>query len=409
VDDSSVDPAPLSRTAPSAAPKPRPKGSAPELLAYLPKNPLTSPGVIAGIFAFELLYGLLLAAVMSSMERPKREIVVEIPEPVQVTVNTTQLDRALSTSSELTAEEKARKAEEKAKLEAEQAKARAKAEAEEAKRKKAEGERKAKELKEKEEREKAERKRQREAERKKRERSIEQLVADAHKPKAQAEQVQVKDEKTIGPLGGLIDPNMDCKTIPEDNVLIVIVPDGLHALSPELKLTNSPRALTDYAGDFRTEVTIGGAINPGMQAIKGLPFAYQGAGLLIWLDGNNYVRLERGMSFIMGEGRKPQILVENCKDGVTNNPVVKFLKNDGSIRLRIDRKGQEIICSFNSDSNNAFPETNWVKIKQFSLVLPPAVEIGISASNVSLKVYPARFENFKLEPLSDNPVLSRAG
>ena len=54
----------------------------------LPKNPITSPGVIAGIFAFELLYGLVLAGVMSTMEAAQAIESSRESPTVQVAVNT---------------------------------------------------------------------------------------------------------------------------------------------------------------------------------------------------------------------------------------------------------------------------------------------------------------------------------
>ena len=91
----------------------------------------------------------------------------------------------------------------------------------------------------------------------------------------------------------MIDPVGDCKLIPDPTGLTIAVPGKLHVLSPELNIKNSPMALIDVEGDFVAQVKVAGEVMPGRTPVEKMPFAFHGAGLLLWKDKDNYVRLER--------------------------------------------------------------------------------------------------------------------
>jgi flagellar biosynthesis GTPase FlhF len=402
--------APPARIAPQA-PAGRPKGSKPELLTMLPANFLTSPGIIAGIFAFELVYGLVLAGVMTSMPKRQPEIEYVYEEPVQVALNTAS-SHTDPLQAKKESDEAARKAEEDAKAKAAEAKAKAaEAEKERKRKEKEERDRKAREKKEKERKAAEDRRKKREAER---QMSIEEALAAASKPAAPQANVELKQQANFGPFGPLINPSNDCEGIEEPGgTLAIKVPNKLHTLSVGLNVANSPRALKEASGDFIAEVTIPEPFKPGTKPlIKNLPFVFQSGGLLLWLDEKNYVRVERAGKFWLGPsgGLLPLVIVENCTEGKEGKPVEKILNGHGPVRLRLESRRQkktgvnEIICSFSTDKDHK----TWIKLKQFPLEVEETVQIGISASNVSKNECTVRFEDFKVI-VPPTTVAGRAG
>ena len=120
------------------------------------------------------------------------------------------------------------------------------------------------------------------------------------------------------------------------------------------------------------------------------------------MDIDNYVRFERAATYRPGPngGLKGEILVENCKAGKPGKAVSLAVSNkEVPITLRMQRSTdlvngtEEVICSYSPDGGKT-----WIKVKQFPVELPGTVKVGISASNASLREFPARFEDFVLNP-----------
>ena len=104
-------------------------------------------------------------------------------------------------------------------------------------------------------------------------------------------------------LGSLIDPLKevvkDCEVERHGAVLTIKVPAGVRLNSSQLDVKKSPMMLADVDGDFIAQLKVSGHMIPGTDPPrwKGkdvLPGTYQGAGLVLFQDTKNYVRLERG-------------------------------------------------------------------------------------------------------------------
>jgi regulation of enolase protein 1 (concanavalin A-like superfamily) len=192
----------------------------------------------------------------------------------------------------------------------------------------------------------------------------------------------------LGPLGPLIDPLQDCRVVREAEGVTIVVPAALHIFGPDGKVNNSPRAMTEVAGDFVAQVKVIGNIKPGTKPLKDVPFTFQGAGLLLWQNEDNYVRFERAAGY---DDRGPvhQLLVEGRKDGKPTRGQYLSVRQ-GDLALRMERHGGDINCTYTSDGKT------WLVVKKWSVNLPAKVNVGISASNVSPRPFPARFEHFVL-------------
>jgi regulation of enolase protein 1 (concanavalin A-like superfamily) len=193
----------------------------------------------------------------------------------------------------------------------------------------------------------------------------------------------------MGPLGPLIDPLNDCQVQMEGEELTIRIPPKLHIFGPVADSINAPRALTEVTGDFVVQVKVPGSIKPGTKPIEQFPITFQGAGLLLWLDPDNYVRLERAAGYSSEGGSLHQVLVESKKDGRPGIP--KFVPaREGPLLLRMERRGGQIVCNYSPDGKT------WIRVKEWSVNYPARVNIGISASNASQKPFDAKFEDFKV-------------
>ena len=99
---------------------------------------------------------------------------------------------------------------------------------------------------------------------------------------------------TIRGWGSLIDPDGDCSFLIQSDRVSIQVPGSPHGLSSEIDRMNAPRILQDIRGDFAVEVRIDGKFLPGESTFAGRA-AYNGAGVLLWQDDGNYIRLERAV------------------------------------------------------------------------------------------------------------------
>src|SRR6266576_6100931 len=101
--------------------------------------------------------------------------------------------------------------------------------------------------------------------------------------------------------GRVLDPSRDCEVSLdlERNRLKIRVPGTPHVLSaedPKLPM-NAPRIVRRVRGDFTAEVRVLGRLEPGRSRTTYYD-PYHGAGLIVWQDPSNYLRLERAVGFI---------------------------------------------------------------------------------------------------------------
>jgi regulation of enolase protein 1 (concanavalin A-like superfamily) len=116
---------------------------------------------------------------------------------------------------------------------------------------------------------------------------------------AAAAPVKEKKTQTIKGWGKVIDPDRDCKVTEDKGKVTITVPTTRHDLSvfEDMPQHNAPRVLQEVKGDFRAQVKV--PVFPLAQAntASGGKISYVSAGLLLWLDDNNYIasgaRIER--------------------------------------------------------------------------------------------------------------------
>jgi regulation of enolase protein 1 (concanavalin A-like superfamily) len=141
---------------------------------------------------------------------------------------------------------------------------------------------------------------------------------------------------TIDPRWSWVDPLGDSSyslTI-NPGYLRISVPGRGHDLYHNL---NAPRLLQPISGDF--VVTTKVIINPIA--------AYQAAGLLVWQDANNYIRLERGTN---APGEQSIYIWYRSGGSYGSGGHVEFAGN--TVHLRLQRTGNTFVASYSSDGVN---------------------------------------------------------
>ena len=204
-----------------------------------------------------------------------------------------------------------------------------------------------------------------------------------------------KKPQEIKGWGKVVDPDGDCKVKEEKGKLTITVPDTLHNLNPAIA-SNAPRVLQEVEGDFVATVKVTGEFKPGQKATKPTGYPFNGAGLLIWKDDKNCVRLERNIWWMPDQGMHACYppLLEYYKDGVyqnTNPPGTtdEFFKGR-STYVRLERKGDKVAASYSHDGKE------WMAVKEITVDLPKKVHVGVAAVNSSDKPFTVEFEDFKI-------------
>ncbi len=146
------------------------------------------------------------------------------------------------------------------------------------------------------------------------------------------ELLETLQHKSFSMLGRLVDPEHDCQLVTDEEIYkieIEIPGNKVRTLAPELvtrvnrkkPLHNAPMCLIEVEGDFTALVQVTGVMSPGSNLPEDLqgnnvPFTFQGAGLLLYQDEDNFVRLERTAG-VTDSTFQPihKVLFEVVKDG----------------------------------------------------------------------------------------------
>ena len=197
-----------------------------------------------------------------------------------------------------------------------------------------------------------------------------------------------KKAQTIKGWGEVVDPDGDCKIAEEKGKVTITIPGTYHDLNPTAAFDNlsGPRILHEAEGDFLVEVKV-------------LPFplpkpktstknhSYVGAGLLVWNDGKNFVRL---LCAANGESARFFKSGEIYQDGKFvpfgfNEPL-----EEKATHLRLERKGDTLTYAMSEDG------TKWTEDTSAEVKLPKKVKVGVAAVNSVKAEFAPQFENFKL-------------
>ena len=119
---------------------------------------------------------------------------------------------------------------------------------------------------------------------------------------------------------------------------------------------------------------------------------YHGAGILLWQDAGNYVRLEIATDLHRGKPRHYANYEYRQESRLLSSKGQS--SESGSAYLRLERRGEEITASFSNDG------ARWVSFPGLRVTLAPDLKVGLVAINTATKPLVARFEDFRVNALS---------
>ena len=202
-----------------------------------------------------------------------------------------------------------------------------------------------------------------------------------------------KAGQTITQWGIAADPDGDCEILATDEKLTMTVPARSHDLHP-LGGNNSPSVLNRVGGDFTFQVKLTGDFVPGSKSLgAGRPF--NGAGILIWENERNYLRVERNAYWISDT-------VLNCfpplieywrqyrEQGANTAPGKVDFFQGTTTWLKVNREGKKIAVSLSHDGKE------WSDIKTVPIDMADEVYVGVAAINTSNTPFKVEFSEFDL-------------
>lgn len=183
--------------------------------------------------------------------------------------------------------------------------------------------------------------------------------------------------------GDLVDPGKDCKVRLDDKALVFDVPAGTHALKPFPEKQNAPRVLRDIEGNFVAALKIMGDF-PGDTAN---PETVQSAGLLLWQDERNFIRLER-----RSDKHGDVLTLDYWKDGQPQDASAGVLVKGDTVWVRLTRRMDKLKAESSHDGKT------WTDLKALGSVrLSSRLNLGPLVTNSAGKPVQARFEEFQVK------------
>jgi regulation of enolase protein 1 (concanavalin A-like superfamily) len=217
------------------------------------------------------------------------------------------------------------------------------------------------------------------------------LVAAAASAAPAADEVQARHREMPG-WGRVLDPSQDCDVSLDSarDRLRIVVPGTPHVLSteaPELPM-NAPRVVRRVWGDFTASVRVLGRLEPSRSKTTHY-YPFHGAGLIVWQDPSNYLRLERAVGSIKGRNH-PYVNYELRQGGrlVMSHGITT---RDHPLFLSIRRQGQAFSAWYSRDGRR------WIKLATVDAHVDERVDVGVAAINSSGRALSAELEGFRVE------------
>jgi regulation of enolase protein 1 (concanavalin A-like superfamily) len=189
--------------------------------------------------------------------------------------------------------------------------------------------------------------------------------------------------------GLAIDPDGDCPLHPENKALDVAVPGTLHDLNPDSGKLNALRVMRPVEGDFAITVKVAGDFQPAGKSTNPRGVPYNGAGILIWSDSDNFIRLERG-AVLRGSTVNAYVAFEERERGY-RGAVHSEAFLGGTWYLRLERRGSQFTGAVSGDGSS------WKRLKPIDTIWPAKLKVGLAAINSSSEPFLVKFEEFNLE------------
>jgi regulation of enolase protein 1 (concanavalin A-like superfamily) len=191
--------------------------------------------------------------------------------------------------------------------------------------------------------------------------------------------------------GRVYDPSRDCEVSldADHNRLRITVPGTPHTLSVENSSLpmSAPRVVHHVRADFTAEVRVLGRLAPGQSKTTHYD-PFHGAGLIVWQDAANYLRLERAVGFI--NGRSHPYLNYELREGGRLAMSLGITIEDRSLFLRLRRQGPAFSAWYSRDGRR------WVRLANVNATFNDQLDVGVVAVNSSARTLSAELERLNI-------------
>ncbi len=198
---------------------------------------------------------------------------------------------------------------------------------------------------------------------------------------------QEKKPQKIKDWGEVVDPDGDCKVLEAKGRVTITIPATNHDLNPTPRFNNlsAPRILQEVDGDFLLQVKVLAFPRPEKGTSTKI-HSYVAAGLVIWQDSNNFVRLTRsangdtGVLFASMEAFQEGRMAGDSGAGVP----------DQDLYLRVERVAAKTALSVSLDGEK------WAPLRLPPMKLADRLKVGVVAINSTTKEFAPEFLDLKL-------------
>lgn len=170
-----------------------------------------------------------------------------------------------------------------------------------------------------------------------------------------------------------------------DGTFKLTIPSGKDLFSNNY---GAPHLVKPVTGDFQFEARV--KFDPKEN--------YQGAGLIVFNDAKNYLRLERCFGGTGGSGSGVRFDSRKNDDYTPISTPDQAATEAGVVDLKIVRMGNKFIAFLRLNE-----EGEWKEVGEFESNFPDTVRVGLIGVNTSDQIA-AEFSNLKFMPVGDNPV-----
>jgi RNA polymerase sigma factor (sigma-70 family) len=200
-----------------------------------------------------------------------------------------------------------------------------------------------------------------------------------------------KNTESIPGWGNVINPDGDCMLAFADGKLTINLPGTDHALMPESHRTNAPRVMQEVTGPFDVQVKVTQHFTANAKTIVPKRSPYQDAGLLVWLDDKNNLKLAPAQ---IGRGGKSFRFfhLEFRHDGqygeIQLPKEATSLLRASTFYLRLQIHSDKTLASVSGDG------VKWFSTSLPGGGLPEKMQVGLIAENNTTSPLTVIFEEF---------------
>jgi RNA polymerase sigma factor (sigma-70 family) len=207
--------------------------------------------------------------------------------------------------------------------------------------------------------------------------------------------LDAKNGESIPGWGNVINPDGDCTLALSGEKLTMSVPGTEHILTPEAHVTNAPRVMQEVTGPFDMQVKVTSHFTRGAKTSIAGRNPYQGAGLLVWMNDANNLKLTPAQSARDGKGVRffnLEFRHDGHRGGMPLPKEAISILGGSTFYLRLQIHKDQTTASVSADG-----------VKWFSTSLPgderlAKMQVGLIAENTTTSPLAVDFEEFALKP-----------